>query len=179
MALKRIQSFIKRPSVQRIVRHPLFLMWAFVVFSLSVKECYPFSHFPMYSNLASGSHYFYLADENDEPVSVKRGFGMAASSMKKMYHSHLTPMAEVRSEEAGKRIKASELGPEDQALAGEKLFDYLMPRGEKRRWWRENHPETLRLIRVDIKRRGKELSEVTHLIYERPIDRDSETETTS
>lgn len=169
MPFKRLHTLVHHPRVQRAIHHPLFLMWAFVVFSLGVKECYPFSHFPMYSNLASGSHYFYLADENDDPVSVKLGFGMAASSMKKMYHSHLTPMAGVRSEEAGKRIKASELGPEDQALAGEKLFDYLMPRGEKRRWWRENHPKTLRLIRVDIKRSGKELSEDARLIYGRAI----------
>ena len=169
MGFGRIQRFFQHPRIQRAVRHPLFFMWAFVAFSLAVKECYPFSHFPMYSNIAPGSHYYYLADENDEPVSIKLGFGMAASSMKKMYHSHLTPMAFERSEEAGKQIKASELGPEDQALAGSKLFDYLMPRGANRRWWRENHPETLRLYRVDIRREGKELSEETRLIYERPM----------
>mgnify|MGYP006906265302 CR=1 FL=1 len=154
---------------RKTVRHPLFVMWAIVVFSLIVKESYPLSHFPMYSNIEPKSHYFYLANGNGEPLKGKRYFGIAMSNMKKKYHSFLTPLAEVRSDEAGKRIKASELGEADQEQCGQNLIDYLLPRGEARGSWKRDKPDVLRLVRIDIKREGTVLKETKRVIAERSI----------
>lgn len=159
--------FWRHPHVRATVRHPLFPLAALIAFCLIVEESYPFSDFPMYSSLSPGTHYFYLTDENDHPLPVKGLFGISASELKKIYHSKLTPMAVEQSEKSGQRIKASELSAGDQALAGQELLDQLMPRADDRSWWSENHPAELRLIRVDIHRDDKQLSEDPRIITTR------------
>ena len=149
-------------------------MAALIAVCLIVEENYPFSDFPMYSSLSPGSHYFHLVDENDQPLPIKALFGISASEFKKIYHSKLTPMAHEQSEKAGTRIKASELGEKHQALAGDQLLDQLMPRTKGRKWWEENHPAELRLIRTDIHRTDKALTESPRQITVRKLrDRES------
>jgi len=167
---ERWTGFWRHHRVRASVRHPLFPLIALTAFCLIVEETYPFSDFPMYSSLSPGSHYFYLTDENDQPLPIKGLFGISASEMKKMYHSKLTPMAHERSEQAGERVKASELGDADQTLAGDKLLDDLMPRADDRKWWDENTPRELRLIRVNIYRNDKALSEEKKPITVRSLD---------
>ncbi len=160
----KLPTFLKQWA-----KKPLFAMWFIVVFSLIVKESYPFSHFPMYSSIEPESHYFYLANGDDEPLKGKLYFGIAMSNMKKKYHSFLTPLAESLSEKTGKRIKASEVDTAGQEQCGQDLIDYLLPRGEKRGHWTRNKPEVLKLVRVDIRREGNELKETKRTIAERRI----------
>ncbi|NNE91969.1 MAG: hypothetical protein HKN23_10010 [Verrucomicrobiales bacterium] len=157
------------PRLRSLARHPLFVMWAFVAFSLLVKENYPFSHFPMYSHVAPETHYFYLTDGEGNNLGTKTNFGMAASNLKKKYHSYLTALAEQREKEAGHRIKASELPASDQETCGQKLFDYILERGEHRGKWTRNKPDIIRLRRADIQRKGSELIETNRLIAERKL----------
>lgn len=166
---ERWTRFWRHRRVRTTLRHPLFPLIALVAVCLIVEETYPFSDFPMYSSLSPGSHYFYLTDENDQALPIKGLFGVSASEMKKMYHSKLTPMATVRSKQAGQRVKASELGAADQTLAGDKLLDDLMPRANDRDWWDENTPKELHLIRVSIYRDDKALSEEKTPITVRPL----------
>lgn len=166
---ERWRRFRDHPRTRATIRHPLFPMVVLIAVCLIVEENYPFSDFPMYSNLSPSSHYFHLVDENDEPLPIKALFGISASEFKKIYHSKLTPMAEQLSEEKGKRIKASDLGPAEQATAGDQLLDQLMPRTEDRKWWKENHPAELRLIRTDIHRNDKELTESPQQIMVRKL----------
>jgi len=165
----RWARFWAHPRTRATLRHPLFPLAALVGFCLIVEETYPFSDFPMYSSLSPDTHYFYVTDEDDQALPVKGIFGISASELKKIYHSKLTPMAEEQSEEAGKRIKASELGEADQAIAGDLLFEQLMPRIEGRSWWKENHPTELRLKRVNIHRDDAELSEIEKHITARKL----------
>jgi hypothetical protein len=166
---QRWVNFWSHPRTRATLRHPLFPMAVLVAVCLIVEECYPFSDFPMYSNLSPGSHYFHLVDENDQALPIKALFGISASEFKKIYHSKLTPMAYQLSEEKGQRIRASDLGPEEQATAGNQLLDQLMPRIEGRKWWKENHPSELRLIRTDIHRNDKELTETPRPITVRKL----------
>ena len=159
----------KHPRTRSTLRHPLFPMAVLIAVCLIVEENYPFSDFPMYSNLSPGSHYFHLTDENDDPLPIKALFGISASEFKKIYHSKLTPMAHELSEQRRERIKASELGPTEQANAGDQLLDQLMPRIEGRKWWQENAPTELRLIRTDIHRNDKALSETPRRITVRKL----------
>ena len=166
---ERWRSFWAHPRTRATVRHPLFPMAVLIAVCLIVEENYPFSDFPMYSSLSAGTHYFHLVDENDQPLPIKALFGISASEFKKIYHSKLTPMAEQLSEERGKRIKASNLGPAEQATAGDQLLDQLMPRTEDRKWWKQNHPTELRLIRTDIHRNDKALTETPRQITVRKL----------
>jgi hypothetical protein len=166
---RRWTNFWRHPRTHATVRHPLFPMLVLVAVCLIVEENYPFSDFPMYSNLSPGSHYFHLTDETDQPLPIKDLFGVSASEFKKIYHSKLTPIAEKLSEKTGKRVKASDLGPEEQAAAGEQLLEQLMPRTEGRKWWKENQPSELRLIRTDIHRDDKALTETPRRITIRKL----------
>ena len=157
------------PRIRSLARHPLFFLWAFVIFSLVVRENYPFSHFPMYSSIAPETHYFYLTDGEDNKLGTKTNFGMSASNLKKKYHSFLTPLADQRSKESDTRIKASELPVSDQELCGQEIFDFLLPRGEKRGKWTRNKPAAIRLWRTDIRRKGREIDERSRLIAEREL----------
>ncbi len=168
-ARQRWGDFWRSPRTRATLRHPLFPMAVLVAFSLIVEECYPFSDFPMYSSLAPGSHYFHLTDENDQALPIKDLFGVSASEFKKIYHSYLTPIAEKLSEQSGDRVKADELGPEEQTTAGDRLLDQMLPRAEDRKWWQENHPTELRLIRTDIHRNDKALSETPRRITVRKL----------
>lgn len=165
----RWARFWSHPRTRATLRHPLFPLAALVVFCLIVEETYPFSDFPMYSSLSPDTHYFYVTDEDDQALPVKGIFGISASELKKIYHSKLTPMALSLSEETGKRVKASELGEADQAIAGDLLLEQLMPRTEGRSWWKENYPTELRLKRVDIHRADAELSEIEKQITVRKL----------
>jgi|GEM_PF-2766106 len=122
-------------------------MFVTVVVCLVVKECYPFSHFPMYSGIAPVQHYFYLEDPaTNEPVMTRPMFGISASAMKKTYHSHLHNIREVEDK------STKDLTPEDYSEAGSKLIDQLIEKGKTRDDWREAEIKRLRLMRVDIER---------------------------
>lgn len=73
--------------------------------------------------------------------------GISASSMKKMYYSHLHELRDALKKDRG------ELGSEDYAAAGDSLLDQLFSGHRDRKAWREA-PLTgeVRLIRVDIER---------------------------
>ena len=155
------------------MRHALFPMVALVVFCLIVDETYPFSDFPMYSNLPDNTLYFYVADGEGEPLPVKNCFGVSASAMKKMYIKRLNKVAEERSRKTGQRISGLKLSAEDQQVVGDDLLDYLLPRGEKKTWWLENQPDVIRLVRVDIKRTDDEgLTETLINVVERSLKKD-------
>ncbi len=157
-------------AVKKGARHALFPMLALVVFSLIVDETYPFSDFPMYSKLPAYTEYFYFTDGDGEPLPVKKCFGVSASAMKKMYVKRSKKVAIQKSKEVGYRVGGSELSVEEKAAIGNEVLDYLLPRGEKKDWWKENEPDVIRLIHVDIKRTDKEgLVETPVLVVERKL----------
>ena len=64
----------------------------------------------------------------------------------------------------------SELSEEEKRVIGDDLLDYLIPRGEKKGWWKENQPDVIRLVRVLIQRTEKDgLLETPTIIVERRL----------
>lgn len=64
---------------------PLGLVLALIAVNLIVKECFPFSHFPMYANpRISGVEYYFLTTSDGVPVPVCYLTGNTAASLKKM-----------------------------------------------------------------------------------------------
>lgn len=178
---KNIEKPAGLPSKGRVVwraakkgmRHALFPMLALVVFSLIVDETYPFSDFPMYSKMPDYTDYYILEDGSGERLPVKSCFGLSASAMKKMYVKRLKKVAKERSKEAGRRIGGSELSAEEKRAIGDDLLDYLLPRGEKIAWWKENRPDVIRVVRVLIRRTDKDgLTETPTIVVERRLRQD-------
>ena len=65
-------------------KHPASILVWFCLFSLVVKEQYPFSHYPMYSGWSNRTHYFYIEDENG-PIKSKLVFRVSVPRTKKLY----------------------------------------------------------------------------------------------
>jgi len=142
------------------------LLWVLVPLLLIVRENYPFSHFPMYSGMAPGAHYYYLADEQGEALPVKKLFGLSASRMKKVYYAKLNDIAD----EQG--VDAYTLGKEEKLEAARELYTYFSELGAAREkwdqwksWWEEK-PQLLRFMRVDIRRVEGQIEKSTEQVWE-------------
>jgi hypothetical protein len=71
------------------LHHPLFYFFVLVVFSYQVKEFYPFTHIPMYSDPEARAPYMFLADSDGHAIGVRAHCGVTNPKMRKMYHGRL------------------------------------------------------------------------------------------
>ncbi|HEY5707414.1 MAG TPA: hypothetical protein VIS96_17785 [Terrimicrobiaceae bacterium] len=82
------------------------------------KEFYPFSHYPMYSDLPPSVEYYYLTTGKGEPIPQVRFFGFSTSWTKKMLNSRLKKIAGGRS--------IDDATPAQIKEAGQETLQYLM-----------------------------------------------------
>jgi hypothetical protein len=61
-----------------------------VLLSLAVGECYPFSHFPMYSSFGRQGAYVFLTKPTDEPIPSRRDTGLPVDAIQKIFVANLT-----------------------------------------------------------------------------------------
>ncbi len=71
------------------VRHPLGQLFIFLLFLYQVKEFYPFTHVPMYSDPEARAPYLYLADGDGRALPVRSHCGVTNPKLRKMYRSRL------------------------------------------------------------------------------------------
>lgn len=174
-----------RDGFLRFCKHPASILVWFCLFSLIIKEQYPFSHYPMYSGWSSRTHYFYIADK-DGPIQAKTVFKVSVPRIKKMYGGNngtLDKVLEAQRKSTGN--KKYELVEADYAEAGRALLEKLrngVPKkrleGQMKDYARTplKHPDgspvlvkdvvarDLTLMRVEIERRGGEF-----LTSEKPV----------
>lgn len=75
--------------LKAFVVHPLGHFALFIFFLYQVKEFYPFTHIPMYSDPESRAPYLYLADGEGRALGVKSHGGITNPKMRKMYRARL------------------------------------------------------------------------------------------
>lgn len=135
----------------RFCKHPASVLVWFCLFSLIIKEQYPFSHYPMYSGWSHRTHYFYITN-SEGPVQAKRIFKVSVPRTKKIYGGIVNDIGDERD------LPNHELSDADFAEAGRRLLMKLRDEAPPRR--RERFAEIiegdLSLVRVDIIREGKE-----------------------
>ena len=90
-------------------RHVVALTLALYV----IKEQFPFSNFPMYSNFDSEADVLFIADQNDKPISLDAVFKAGSSTAKKAYKKELGKIANPK----GRDSKQSTV--EERHAAGE------------------------------------------------------------
>ncbi|MFT4548033.1 MAG: hypothetical protein ACI8XO_005092 [Verrucomicrobiales bacterium] len=127
--------------LKRLVVHPLGHFALFIFFLYQVKEFYPFTHIPMYSDPESAAPYLYLADGDGEPLGVKSHGGITNPKMRKMYRARLDRYC--RENDLDKNNPPQEA---IDTIAGE-VFDFLRKHSVERG---NPLPETLRLMHVYI-----------------------------
>ncbi|MFT4551003.1 MAG: hypothetical protein ACI8XO_002199 [Verrucomicrobiales bacterium] len=154
----------------KFCRHPASILVWFCLFSLIIKEQFPFSHYPMYSGWSHRTHYFYIADDNG-PIQAKTVFKVSVPRMKKLYGSIIDKMDDKKS--------YSEFTEDDFAAAGQTLLEKLRKGVPKKRLEgqmkdanrkRLFHPDgspilvkdivasDLTLVRVEIERQKKKFT---------------------
>lgn len=131
----------------RFCKHPASILVWFCLFSLIVKEQYPFSHYPMYSGWSHRTHYFYIAND-EEPIKAKRVFKVSVPRTKKLYGGIIEEIEDERG------VSNHELTQADFSEAGRRLLKKLRDEAPPRR--REQFAEimsrNLSLVRVEIVR---------------------------
>jgi hypothetical protein len=91
-----------------------------VLFLFTVKEFYPFSHYPMYSGLNDDVDLYFVRDSEKQPVPVLSAYGIKTSRVKKMFNTELGELLKPR------RAKRSEATPEEMREAGDRVLAYLL-----------------------------------------------------
>jgi hypothetical protein len=70
----------------RLRRHAVFPLLVYLVLSQALRENYPFSHYPMYSQPSSRPlHFPFLADGSGNPLPVAWHTGMTPSQVGKLH----------------------------------------------------------------------------------------------
>ena len=123
------------------LKHPFSHLVIFLAFSYSIKEFYPFTHIPMYSDPEPRAPYYHLADGEDQPIGVKTHSGVTNPKMRKMYRSRLEKFCKEHN------LDNNEPTPEAEAAIGEEVIGFLRKRSNLR-----NRPlaETVRLYHVQV-----------------------------
>ena len=173
-AAGKLQRF--HAGLLRFCKHPASILVWFSLFSLIVKEQYPFSHYPMYSGWSHRTDYYYIADA-DGPIQAKTVFKVSVPRMKKIYKGVLGDILDAKRESTGD--KGYQLTDTDRAEAGKKVLAQLRKGVPKRRLEghmknherkRLFHPDgrpllvkdivarDLTLVGVEIRRDGREFT---------------------
>lgn len=105
--------------LRRTLKHPLLYVFLFAVFSLTVRECYPFSNFPMYSKNSPRTWYLYLQDGEGNDIPVSKHFRITAPQIKKVYSAKRDQFLKEND------LKNSELTSEHHRQLGEATLNYV------------------------------------------------------
>lgn len=125
-----------------LMRTPLTVMTVYCLISIFLRENYPFTHYPMYSNPGAERSYYLVADATTgQPLPIAELSGITCPKIGKIWR---TKAAEL----AGKANKNKQkLGTEDKQAIGLAIFSQL--RGYAKDEGRVL-PARLQLRRVDI-----------------------------
>ena len=111
-------------------------------FSLVVRENYPFSHYPMYSDPNPNRYYFWLATPDQKPLPVQTLTGKTAAQLGKILRSI-----------TDKRVKALNVKHRDQlpeperAAAAAEILSFLR---QEATHLKQTLPPKLAIMRTDI-----------------------------
>ncbi len=132
--------------IRKVLRHPFLHLWLLVFFCLSIKEFYPFSNFPMYSDPDETENYLVVGQVTPEeengwkPLPVRELTGITAPKVKKMFKSR----RDAYCDEVDK--DSDELSEAELAAIGQDLLNYLREQALARTDGKEPLPDQLVLV---------------------------------
>ena len=90
-----------------------------------IKEQFPFSNFPMYSNIDVEADVVYVADQKDAPLPMKAVFKTSSGTSKKMFNTEVKKITNPKGRDSDDATE------EELKQAGQIMMDTLMKRLEK------------------------------------------------
>lgn len=139
------------------LKHPFSHLVIFLIFSYSIKEFYPFTHIPMYSDPEPRAPYLYLADGEDKPIGVKSHSGITNPKMRKMFNSRLEDYCEENS------LNKDDPTAQAEEFIGREVVGFLRDRSDLRK---RPLPETVRMYHVQIEPTDDGFKETKRLVVE-------------
>lgn len=143
--------------LKTIVVHPLGHFALFIFFLYQVKEFYPFTHIPMYSDPESAAPYLYLADGDGNALGVKSHGGITNPKMRKMYRARLDKYCRANDLDRNHPPQAAV-----DKIAAE-VIDFLRLHADERG---NPLPATVRLMHVTIEPAPDGFREVSTQLFE-------------
>ena len=114
----KIPSWLRRVWEKTPFRQMTLLVLALFI----IKERFPFSNFPMYSNISEEADVAFVTDQNDKPVAMKDVFKTGSATAKKMYRKELSVLTQPKGRDS------EHATPDERKLAGKAVLDSMMPR---------------------------------------------------
>jgi hypothetical protein len=89
-----------------------------ILLGLTLRENYPFSHFPMFSSFSHRTYFIHLADKDGTALRTRR-LGLSNSAMKKIFDRYRRAELKHFADAGSERVPLAE------AAAGQSLLHYL------------------------------------------------------
>lgn len=147
--------FLKRVSRQTWL---LILLVVFCAVSLVIKENYPFSNYPMYSDPDPYAQVYFLADHEGKPLPLYEMAFVTSPNLGKILRK--------RQQERAKALKISvkDLSAEDQAAIGKELVSYL--RSQSAYLTKSDKlPKAVQIMKTTIQFENGEVVERPEVVY--------------
>lgn len=106
-------------------RIPMFRVIVLTVAMLLIGEQFPFSYFPMYSSFDPQADYYFVTNEEGNPLACVEIFGTSTANVKKMYRSRLRELVATRG--AGENDATSA----ERERVGREMLVYLRGLGSR------------------------------------------------
>jgi len=149
-------------------RIPLKAALAVIIVCFSVRENFPFSHFPMYSSFSDYSYYVYIADSKGNPIPIETLTSHKTSSLKKIYYEEIKKTRK-RLEAAGTDIEGFRFMTTEQRIpAGEHLLKWIYGNTKESAMPELNALRPLQVYHVDLFLKDGEISSIPAKVAELP-----------
>lgn len=136
-------------------RSPIGALLIYTALSLVLKENYPFSNYPMYSNPSAERPYYTVADGNGQPIPVQKLTGITCPKIGKIYRK--------KAEELAKKhdIKAKDLPPAMVQQVCDEMFVQMRHEAKGKN---QVLPDQLQIIKSYISYKDSKVVEEVELI---------------
>lgn len=156
---------MQRSLWQRI---PMKTALAIIIICFSVRENFPFSHFPMYSSFSDYSYYVYIADSKGEPIAIETMTSHKTSELKKIFEKE-NKKNRKKLEKSGVKIEGFRfMNAEQRGPAGEHMLRWLYDNTKESAMAALSDRRPLRVYYVDLFIKDGEISHDPQLIAELP-----------
>ena len=130
---------------------------------LVLKENFPFTHYPMYSNFEDQTYYVWLGDAEGNPIPVQTTTGLRLGRIKKVYNTGLLEAREIAGAEFGKKPRKRDLTPDQRRAPADTTLLWIYESSSDRAKAILRAAAPLGLYQVDITIADNSVAETTPL----------------
>jgi hypothetical protein len=134
---------------------------AIAALCLGLKENFPFTHYPMYSDFSDETYYVWLAGASGDPIASQTLTGLRLGRIKKVYNKGLLAARASIGRETGETPRKRDLTLEQKHAAAVATLDWIYQSSPEAAQATLREASPLRLYQVDITIRDDRVVEST------------------